>query len=189
MIRRRRLGRFLRAGAGGAVPRPEATPNVARHHLVCRLDGRGQLSPAPRMPQACGPKAPVAGSGGSDALLVVARGRSRIHRHRPRPAAEDGLDLAGRPGAILGGPVSLVQPVFQHQAVAGGVARTGTPVAGGVGSARRPAVGPPLPWARSNFYAGVSPRPGFFDKISLPFSTVTPWNGSLLMSRLPSRSA
>ena len=39
------------------------------------------------------------------------------------------------------------------------------------------------------FYAGASPSPGFFGRISLPFSTVTPWNGSLLMSRLPSRSA
>ncbi len=38
-------------------------------------------------------------------------------------------------------------------------------------------------------YAGVSPRPGPEGRISLPFSTRTPWNGSLLMSRFPSRSA
>ena len=38
-------------------------------------------------------------------------------------------------------------------------------------------------------YAGVSPRPGRFGRTSFPFSTVTPWKGSLETSRLPSRSA
>jgi hypothetical protein len=38
-------------------------------------------------------------------------------------------------------------------------------------------------------YAGVNPSPAFRGNISLPFSTVTPWNGSFEISRLPSRSA
>ena len=38
-------------------------------------------------------------------------------------------------------------------------------------------------------YAAVSPNPGDRGRISLPDSTFTPWNGSLAISRLPSRSA
>ena len=38
-------------------------------------------------------------------------------------------------------------------------------------------------------YAGLSPRPGFLGRISFPLCTRTPWNGSLLISRFPSRSA
>lgn len=39
------------------------------------------------------------------------------------------------------------------------------------------------------YQAFVNPSPGPFGKISFPFSTRTPWKGSLEISRWPSRSA